>query len=115
MRYRILLAVLALLLGGSALAEPGNVIATSAAYHAGTVRGYTCANWVFLPPGNRTDYLLGVIALADTLYASNLLDYATDEAIRLPNSAVNYRSLVDAGCLIVPGSTPVVTVLYSVK
>ena len=115
MRPLFILPVLALALAGSALAEPGNPVAVAAAYHAGTVRGYTCANWAFLPTTNRTDYLLGVIALADTLYASDRLDYAMDEAVRLPQSAVTYRGLVDAGCLYVPATTPVVAVLYSLK
>ncbi len=115
MRWWILPAAVALAVGGTAVAEPGNPVAVAAAYHAGTVRGYTCGNWVFLGASNRADYLLGVIALADTLYASDRLDPLMDEAVRLPQSAVAYRSLVDSGCLFVPASTPVLAVLYSLK
>ena len=115
MRWWILVPAAALVVGGSALAEPGNPVAVAAVYHAATVRGYTCATWVFLSAGNRADYLLGVIALADTLYASDRLDPLMDEAVRLPQSAVAYRSLVDSGCLFVPASTPVLAVLYSLK
>jgi hypothetical protein len=38
-----------------------------------------------------------------------------DQAVRLPQSAVAYRSLVDSGCLLVSASTPVLAVLYSLK
>ncbi|MDR7392540.1 MAG: hypothetical protein QN161_09620 [Armatimonadota bacterium] len=115
MRYWVLLPVLALLLGGSAAAEPGNVIATTAAYQAANLRGYTCEVWAWLPASERTSYILGVIALADTLYASDRLDYAMDQAVRLPLSAAAYRAMVDTGCRYVPSSTPVLAVLYSLK
>ncbi|MDR7437062.1 MAG: hypothetical protein QN173_06520 [Armatimonadota bacterium] len=115
MRYWLLLLAPALLLGGSAVAEPGNVIATTAVYQSAAIRGYTCATWAFLPTSERTSYILGVVALADALYASDRLDYAMDEAVRLPLSASAYRPLVDAGCLYVPASTPVLAVLYSLK
>lgn len=115
MRYWVLVPVLAVLFGGYALAEPGNPVAVAANYHATSVRGYTCGDWPFLPARNRTDYLLGIIALADTLYASDQLDYLMDEAVRLPESAVTYRSLVDVRCAYVSSSTPVIAVLYSVK
>ncbi|MCS7173279.1 MAG: hypothetical protein N0A24_07795 [Armatimonadetes bacterium] len=115
MRYWILLPVAALLVGGSALAEPGNPIAMTATYYAGAVRGYTCDIWRFMPTSERTAYILGVIALADTLYASDRLDYEMDQAVRLPLSAVTYRHLVDAGCQYMPANTPVVSVLYSLK
>jgi hypothetical protein len=114
-RWWILLPAVALAVAGSAMAEPGNPVAVAAAYHAGTVRGYTCGNWPYLAAANRTDYLLGVIALADTLYASDRLDPLMDQAVRLPQSAVAYRSLVDSGCLFVSASTPVLAVLYSLK
>lgn len=68
-----------------------------------------------LPASGRTSYILGVIALADALYASDRLDYLMDEAVRLPQSAVTYRTLVDAGCLYVSSSTPILAVLYSLK
>lgn len=114
-RYWVLVPVLAVLLGGYALAQPGNPVAVAAIYHATSVRGYTCGSWPFLPATNRTDYLLGIIALADTLYASDRLDYLMDEAVRLPQSAATYRSLVDLACASVSSSTPVIAVLYSVK
>ncbi|MCS7171988.1 MAG: hypothetical protein N0A24_01005 [Armatimonadetes bacterium] len=115
MRYWILLPVVALAAAGSAVAEPGNPIAVAAASHAGLVRGYTCGTWAVLSTSERTSYILGVIALADTLYASDRLDYQMDQAVRLPLSAAAYRPMVDAGCLYVPAATPVVAVLYSVK
>lgn len=115
MRYWVLLPALALLLGGSAAAEPGNVIALTATYQASNLRGYTCELWPWLPASERTSYILGVIALADTLYASDRLSYAMDEAVRLPLSATHYRTLVDTGCRYVPPSTPVLAVLYSLK
>lgn len=115
MRYGILLLVLAVLVAGTALAEPGNPIAVTATYYAGTVRGYTCGTWPVMPASERTSYILGVIALSDALYASDRLDYMLNEAVRLPLSAVAYRPLVDTGCLYVSPATPVLTVLYSLK
>lgn len=115
MRYWVWLPVAALLVGGSALAEPGNPIAVTATYHAGTVRGYTCGTWPLMPANERTSYILGVIALADTLYTSDRLDFEMDQAVRLPLSAAAYRSLVDAGCVYVPAATPVLAVLYALK
>ncbi len=115
MRYWVLLPVVALLSAGSALEEPGKPVTVAAAYHADVVRGYTCGTWQVLPGGERTSYILGVIALADTLYASDRLDYVLDEAVRLPLSAAAYRPLVDTGCLYVPSTTPVLAVLYTLK
>lgn len=115
MRYWVLLAVVGVLLAGSATAEPGNPIAVAATYHAGAVRGYTCGTWPVMPASERTSYILGVIALADTLYASDRLDYDTEQAVRLPLSAAAYRPLVDAGCAYLPAVTPVLAVLYTLK
>lgn len=115
MRYWVLLPVAALLAGGVAFAEAGNPVALAASAYATTVRGYTCGTWAWLSAETRTSYLLGVIALADTLYFSNRLDYEMDQAVRLPLSAAAYRPLVDAGCVYVPSATPVVAVLYALK
>ncbi len=115
MRYWVLLPAVAVLFVAPALGEPGNPIAVAATYHAHVVRGYTCGTWQVMTGSERTTYILGVIALADTLYASDRLDYPMDEAVRLPLSAAAYRPLVDAGCLYVPATTPVLAVLYAVK
>jgi hypothetical protein len=114
-RAWITIPVIVLLVGSIATADPGNPIALTATYQASLVRGYTCGSWMLMDLNSRTSYLLGIIALADALQASGQVDDATAGILRLPLSAVNYRSLVDAGCAYLPPATPILAVLYTLK
>lgn len=102
-----------------AATEPGNRIAQYATQSG--VRGYTCEIWnTQMTPGERSAYLLGVIALTDVLrhaaaddaHSLSARDY---EVLRLPRSANDYATLVSAACASLPGPTPVLMALYNAK
>lgn len=100
---------------GSASGEPGNLIATTATYYQSYIRGYTCGTWSAVSGEGRVSYILGVVALADTLASSGQVYGPMLDAVRLPLSAVAYRPLVDAGCAYSGPAASVLAVLYTLK
>lgn len=52
----VVVSIAAALLGGYALAGPGNPVAVAASYHVTFVRRYTCGNWLFLRASRGVDY-----------------------------------------------------------
>ncbi len=84
------------------------------------VRGYTCSVWGGMGSAERTAYIFGIISLSDSLEhaaldSSHSLTLADYRVIELTRSANDYVTIVSGGCLIVSGSTPVLSVLYTMK